>query len=156
MAALPVGIITNGSATVPQAPAAPARMKCERGVCPAPGVNTPPKLVRLSQIAPGRSRLPLPGQSKSGVPVISPATSRRPDGRMPATISAFTPAASTAPTVPFTGLKRAFVRTSALLMKYSVPGGREPSAPAADRSAATISGTVLPRPAVTPSMVDSR
>ena len=103
--------------TVPLEPAAPARRKAERGVWPAEGVKIPPKLVRFSQIAPGTTVLPLPGTSKSALPVMSPATSRLPIGSLPVTISLFTPSFPSALTVAAKTLLRVVVRTSELVTK---------------------------------------
>ena len=85
--------------------------------CPAEGLKIAPKLVRFSQIAPGLMRLPEAGQSKLGVPVISPATSRLPTGSVPEMTSACTPSSSRAATVASNTLLRVVVRTSLLVTK---------------------------------------
>lgn len=102
---------------MPLDPAAPWRRNSDSGVWSADAVKMPPKLVRFSQIAPGRIVLPLARQLNSGVPVISPATSLRPEGRIPETISAFTPARSSAFTAAGKTFERVVDRTSELVMK---------------------------------------
>ena len=104
--------IEYGSITVPLDPAAPARRNSESGVWPAEGVKIAPKLVRFSQMAPDRIVLPEAAQSKEGVPVMRPATSRLPFGRVPEAISACTPSFSSAFTVAGKATDRVVVRMS--------------------------------------------
>ena len=65
----------KGSVTVPDDPAAPARIKSVHGVWSLRSVMMPPKLVRCSHIAPGRIVLWLEAQSKPALPIMAPATS---------------------------------------------------------------------------------
>ena len=145
-----------GSVTAPELPAAPARINAVHGVCPSRSPIMPPQLVRCSQIAPGRIVLFESAQLKSAMPMTAPATSRLPTGSTPSSMSAVTPSLRSASTSGANAHSRVVERTSPLRSMYTVPFGSVASACSARRRHSRTSRTELPRPAVTPSIVDSR